>query len=147
MESARTEADELIDEDYVQCLMSLDTNARASETDHSILSAPPADGPPQNLANDTDRISVSIVKETEATIKEPKEPELGMAFESDEAAKGFYNEYARRLGFPFRVGRSRRSKGAEEVVIMKRFVCSKEGVYRKKQSGEGTVLFLKFCFK
>ncbi|XP_078163345.1 protein FAR1-RELATED SEQUENCE 9-like [Carex rostrata] len=136
MENARTEADELIDEDYVQCLMSLDTNARASETDHSILSEPPADGPPQNLANDTNRISVSIVKETEATIKEPKEPELGMAFESDEAAKGFYNEYARRLGFPFRVGRSRRSKGAEEVVIMKRFVCSKEGVYRKKQSGE-----------
>ncbi|KAF3329842.1 Protein FAR1-RELATED SEQUENCE 12 [Carex littledalei] len=140
MESARTEADELIDEDYVQCLMSLDTNARASETDHSILSAPPADGPPQNLANDMNRISVSIVKETEATIKEPKEPELGMAFESDEAAKGFYNEYARRLGFPFRVGRSRRSKGAEEVVIMKRFVCSKEGVYRKKQSGEGSVI-------
>ncbi|KAJ3707249.1 hypothetical protein LUZ61_010954 [Rhynchospora tenuis] len=136
MESARTEADELIDEDYVQCLMSLDTNARASEADHSILSAPPANGPPPNPSNEMSIISVSMVKETEATVEEPKEPELGMVFESDEAAKGFYNEYARRLGFPFRVGRSRRSKGAEEVVIMKRLVCSKEGVYRKKQSGE-----------
>jgi FAR1 DNA-binding domain len=147
MESARGEGDELIDEDYVQCLMSLDTNARASEADQSILSAAPADGQPPNSTNDINGVSVSLIKETEAAVEEPKEPELGMVFESDEAAKGFYNEYARRLGFPFRVGRSRRSKGAEEMVIMKRFVCSKEGVYRKKQSGEGTLLFWSFWFK
>jgi hypothetical protein len=51
-------------------------------------------------------------------VEEPKEPELGMVFESDEAAKGFYNEYARRLGFPFRICRSRRSKGAEDVCLL-----------------------------
>ena len=69
-----------------------------------------------------------------ASAEDPNEPVLGMTFESDEAAKAFYNEYARRLGFPFRVGRSRRSKGTEEVVVMKRFVCSREGVYKKKQT-------------
>jgi hypothetical protein len=60
----------------------------------------------------------SLIKETEAAVEEPKEPELGMVFESDEAAKGFYNEYARRLGFPFRICRSRRSKGAEDVCLL-----------------------------
>nr|CAD1819725.1 unnamed protein product [Ananas comosus var. bracteatus] len=81
----------------------------------------------------------SEIKEVASiTTGSAKEPEVGMEFESDEAAKTFYNEYARRLGFPFRVGRSRRSKGVEEVLIMKRFVCSKEGVYRKKTSGECT---------
>ncbi|KAJ3669942.1 hypothetical protein LUZ60_010266 [Juncus effusus] len=116
METNTNDTDELMDEDYVQCLMSLDTNAR------TILS-------PHNEPNLTTTLQ-NVTNEMEPL----EEPVLGMAFESDEAAKGFYNEYARRLGFPFRVGRSRRSKGAEEVVIMKRFVCSKEGVYRKKMN-------------
>ncbi|XP_020096230.1 protein FAR1-RELATED SEQUENCE 5-like isoform X2 [Ananas comosus] len=137
MESARSENDDYIT-DYVQCLMSLDGNARNSENENTVLSgSPPAEGEP---ANTTIAITdQSEIKEVASiTTGSAKEPEVGMEFESDEAAKTFYNEYARRLGFPFRVGRSRRSKGVEEVLIMKRFVCSKEGVYRKKTSGECT---------
>ncbi|XP_008792111.2 protein FAR1-RELATED SEQUENCE 5-like isoform X2 [Phoenix dactylifera] len=134
MENTRAEGDDLM-EDYVECLMSLDTNTRPGENDNTILPVP---------AEEPTSIPVGITEQPPTKkiapvgTEEPKEPTLGMEFESDEAAKAFYNDYARRLGFPFRVGRSRRSKGVEEVLIMKRFVCSKEGIYRKKPSGEGT---------
>lgn len=127
--AARGGGDELIS-DYVDCLMSLDTNARSAHNGSLDLGAP--------LAEASSSVSASAAGTTErdaaapAAAEDPQEPSLGMTFESDEAAKAFYNEYARRLGFPFRVGRSRRSKGTEEVVIMKRFVCSREGMYRKK---------------
>ncbi|KAF0903476.1 hypothetical protein E2562_027887 [Oryza meyeriana var. granulata] len=63
------------------------------------------------------------------------EPFLGMEFESDGAARAFYNAYALRLGFGIRVARSRseRRKGVE-VLIMKRFVCLKEGHHKKKDA-------------
>lgn len=61
------------------------------------------------------------------------EPRMGMEFESDAAARAFYNAYALRLGFGIRVARSRseRRKGVE-VLVMKRFVCMKEGHHKKK---------------
>ncbi|WOL08922.1 protein FAR1-RELATED SEQUENCE 9-like [Canna indica] len=133
MESTRSEGDELI-EDYVECLMSLDANARPCENDNPSLVSHT-----ENPENIPVGIIVQAVKDLNpVNTEDNKEPVLGMEFESDESAKSFYNDYARRLGFPFRVGRSRRSKGVEEVLIMKRFVCSKEGVYRKKTSSEGT---------
>lgn len=138
MDVARTEGDELI-ADFVNCLVSLDANPRPVENINASslsISTPPllstciSSGMPEPLA---------LKSFVQAGVEESKlEPFLGMEFESDESAKTFYNEYARRLGFPFRVGRSRRSKGAEEVLIMKRFVCSKEGIYRKKPSIEAT---------
>lgn len=135
METSRTEGDEMIVE-YVECLMSLPINNQPGENENSVLqvSAPPDEPSPIPMG-----IPCQPKDLVQLSMEDPKlEPYLGMEFESDEAAKTFYNEYARRLGFPFRVGRSRRSKGAEEVLIMKRFVCSKEGTYRKKPSGEGT---------
>uniref|UniRef100_A0A453SAY9 Protein FAR1-RELATED SEQUENCE n=1 Tax=Aegilops tauschii subsp. strangulata TaxID=200361 RepID=A0A453SAY9_AEGTS len=61
------------------------------------------------------------------------EPYLGMEFVSDAAARAFYNAYALGLGFGIRVARSRseRRKGSE-VLVMKRFVCMKEGHHKKK---------------
>lgn len=134
METGRTDGDELI-VDYVECLMSLPANARPGESENPVLQVPVPPEEPPNIpmgipSQPKDLLQVS-------TEDGKLEPFLGMEFESDEAAKTFYNEYARRLGFPFRVGRSRRSKGVEEVLIMKRFVCSKEGVYRKKPSSDG----------
>lgn len=68
-----------------------------------------------------------------------QEPFLGMEFESDAAARSFYNAYAARLGFGIRVARSRteRRKGVE-ILVMKRFVCLKEG-HHKKKATDGTV--------
>ncbi|CAH1433461.1 unnamed protein product [Lactuca virosa] len=54
------------------------------------------------------------------------EPFEGMEFESEEAAKGFYNSYARRVGFSTRVSSSRRSR-KDGAIIQRSFVCAKEG--------------------
>lgn len=54
------------------------------------------------------------------------EPCEGMQFESEEAAKAFYNSYARRVGFSTRVSMSRRSR-RDGAIIQRSFVCAKEG--------------------
>ncbi|GAB2302511.1 Protein FAR1-RELATED SEQUENCE 5 [Dionaea muscipula] len=54
------------------------------------------------------------------------EPYEGMEFESEEAAKAFYNSYARRVGFSTRVSSSRRSR-RDGAIIKRSFVCAKEG--------------------
>ncbi|XP_047319810.1 protein FAR1-RELATED SEQUENCE 5 [Impatiens glandulifera] len=54
------------------------------------------------------------------------EPFDGMEFESEEAAKAFYNYYARRVGFSTRVSSSRRSR-KDGAIIQRSFVCAKEG--------------------
>ncbi|XP_044470586.1 protein FAR1-RELATED SEQUENCE 5-like [Mangifera indica] len=54
------------------------------------------------------------------------EPFEGMQFESEEAAKAFYNSYAQRVGFNTRVSMSRRSC-RDGAIIQRSFVCAKEG--------------------
>ncbi|KAH6789821.1 FAR1-related sequence 5 [Perilla frutescens var. frutescens] len=54
------------------------------------------------------------------------EPYEAMEFESEEAAKAFYNSYARRVGFSTRVSSSRRSR-KDGAIIQRSFVCAKEG--------------------
>jgi len=54
------------------------------------------------------------------------EPYEGLEFESEEAAKAFYNSYARRVGFSSRVSMSRRSR-RDGAIIQRSFVCAKEG--------------------
>lgn len=65
---------------------------------------------------------------------EDQEPFQGMQFESEEAAKKFYNSYARRVGFSIRVSIYCRSK-RDGSIISRRFVCSKEGFRRKRSGG------------
>ncbi|XP_020092267.1 protein FAR1-RELATED SEQUENCE 5-like [Ananas comosus] len=62
---------------------------------------------------------------------ENPEPFVGMEFESEEGAKLFYMAYASRIGFSVRISKSRRSRN-DESIIMRRFVCSKEGFHLKK---------------
>ncbi|XP_057958190.1 protein FAR1-RELATED SEQUENCE 5 isoform X2 [Malania oleifera] len=57
------------------------------------------------------------------TILEPYE---GMEFESEEAAKVFYDEYARRVGFIMRVMSCRRSE-VDGRILARRLGCNKEG--------------------
>ncbi|XP_057491892.1 protein FAR1-RELATED SEQUENCE 5-like [Actinidia eriantha] len=60
------------------------------------------------------------------------EPCEGMEFESEEAAKAFYNSYARRVGFSTRVSMSRRSR-RDGAIIQRSFVCAKEGFRVEKE--------------
>lgn len=68
------------------------------------------------------------------------EPYEGMEFESEEAAKAFYNSYARRIGFSTRVSMSRRSR-RDGAIIQRSFVCAKEGfrVDKDKPGRDGRV--------
>ncbi|KAK9112376.1 hypothetical protein Scep_019895 [Stephania cephalantha] len=68
------------------------------------------------------------------------EPFEGMEFESEEAAKAFYNSYARRVGFSTRVSKSRHSR-KDGAIIQRSFVCAKEGfrVERDRAGNEGKV--------
>ncbi|KAL2486186.1 Far-red impaired responsive (FAR1) family protein [Abeliophyllum distichum] len=57
------------------------------------------------------------------------EPHVGMEFDSEEAAKVFYDAYATHLGFIMRVDAFRRSM-RDGKVVWRRLVCNKEG-FRK----------------
>ncbi|KAG8489141.1 hypothetical protein CXB51_017179 [Gossypium anomalum] len=58
-----------------------------------------------------------------------EEPYVGKEFESEEAAKVFYDAYATRVGFIMRVDAFRRSM-RDGKVVWRRLVCNKEG-FRK----------------
>ncbi|XP_039133168.1 protein FAR1-RELATED SEQUENCE 5-like [Dioscorea cayenensis subsp. rotundata] len=60
------------------------------------------------------------------------EPLVGMEFDSLEAGKLFYYEYAVRTGFRARAGKCRTSL-RDDSVIMKQYTCVKEGFSVKKQ--------------
>ncbi|XP_031486387.1 protein FAR1-RELATED SEQUENCE 5-like [Nymphaea colorata] len=59
------------------------------------------------------------------------DPYVGMEFESEEAVRVYYNEYAKRVGFSIRVSTTRRSK-RDSTLIGRDFVCYKEGFRSKK---------------
>ncbi|XP_042490433.1 protein FAR1-RELATED SEQUENCE 5 isoform X5 [Macadamia integrifolia] len=58
-----------------------------------------------------------------------EEPYVGMEFESEEAAKMFYDAYATHMGFVMRFDAFRRSL-RDGKVICRRLVCNKEGFRR-----------------
>ncbi|KAG6494072.1 hypothetical protein ZIOFF_049091 [Zingiber officinale] len=61
----------------------------------------------------------------------PDEPALGVEFDSPEDARAFYSTYAERIGFRIRNSKSFTSR-VDDTVIMRRFVCSKQGRPSKK---------------
>ena len=66
------------------------------------------------------------------------EPYIGMEFESEEAAKEFYDEYARCLGFVMRIHQCSRSK-VDKRILSRRFSCNKQGFSVKARDEVGHV--------
>lgn len=64
------------------------------------------------------------------------EPYVGMEFESEEAAKEFYDEYARRVGFIMRIDQCRRSE-VDKRILSRRLSCNKQGHYVKHREEMG----------
>ncbi|KAI3996452.1 hypothetical protein MKX01_001290 [Papaver californicum] len=62
--------------------------------------------------------------------EEAAEPQVGMEFDTEDAAKTFYDAYARRMGFSTRTGQYSRSK-SDGTAAYREFSCSKEGLKRK----------------
>ncbi|KAK1275696.1 Protein FAR1-RELATED SEQUENCE 12 [Acorus gramineus] len=62
----------------------------------------------------------------------PLEPVQGMEFDSEDAARQFYNAYARCYGFRVRVSKCRRSL-RDGSVVCRKLVCSRGGFYEQKE--------------
>ncbi|TXG73473.1 hypothetical protein EZV62_002052 [Acer yangbiense] len=58
------------------------------------------------------------------------EPYLGMEFDTEDAAKAFYDEYARRMGFSSKASQHTCSK-ADGATVSREFVCGKEGLKKR----------------
>lgn len=70
-----------------------------------------------------DSNSAGMLQSVEDPVIEPCE---GMEFDSEDAAKMFYDEYARRVGFVMRVMSCRRSE-RDGRILARRLGCNKEG--------------------
>ncbi|XP_060200030.1 protein FAR1-RELATED SEQUENCE 5-like [Lycium barbarum] len=88
---------------------------------------------PLNLENDGLEFDVGSAEEEEddcgldlGPCSDKSEPYEGMEFESEQAARIFYNSYARRVGFGTRVSAYRRSR-RDNSISSRQLVCSKEG--------------------
>ncbi|XP_057453383.1 protein FAR1-RELATED SEQUENCE 3-like isoform X2 [Lotus japonicus] len=66
-------------------------------------------------------------------------PQVGMLFESEDAAKSFYDAYARHVGFSIHVGQFSRAK-PDGPIITWNFACSREVVKRKNVSSCNAML-------
>jgi len=75
---------------------------------------------------DVNPTDVSVVQHENGIL----EPQVGMEFESEDAAKTFYDEYARRLGFNIKTCETGRFR-PDSAVSSRQFVCSKEGSKRR----------------
>ncbi|KAI4354105.1 hypothetical protein L6164_003004 [Bauhinia variegata] len=78
----------------------------------------------------------SSVEEKSAECEEGSitEPYVGMEFDSEEAARVFYSEYARRQGFIMRLDRCHRSE-VDKRILSRRLLCNKQGFYAKARDG------------
>ncbi|KAL5707579.1 hypothetical protein ACHQM5_018468 [Ranunculus cassubicifolius] len=58
------------------------------------------------------------------------EPYVGMDFDSEDAAKAYFEAYAQRVGFTIRAGQFSRSK-LDGMIVTREFLCAREGLKRK----------------
>uniref|UniRef100_A0ACD5X1D4 Uncharacterized protein n=1 Tax=Avena sativa TaxID=4498 RepID=A0ACD5X1D4_AVESA len=83
--------------------------------------------PPRKLDIRSAHQDLNPIEKPHPTEVEPvKEPVEGMEFDSEEAAKSFYINYARLNGFRARISRYCRSR-RDNSIISRQIVCSKEG--------------------
>lgn len=64
------------------------------------------------------------------------EPYVGMEFDSEDAARKFYIEYARRVGFVVRIMQRRRS-GIDGRTLARRLGCNKQGFSPNQRGAMG----------
>ncbi|XP_052184717.1 protein FAR1-RELATED SEQUENCE 3 [Diospyros lotus] len=75
---------------------------------------------------------------------EDTEPHLGMEFDSEDAAKTFYDEYARHVGFSTRFRQCKRSKSGG-AVNAREFMCTRDGL--KRRTGDNCDAMLRIELK
>ncbi|KAL0437121.1 UNVERIFIED_CONTAM: protein FAR1-RELATED SEQUENCE 3 [Sesamum radiatum] len=89
-----------------------------------------------NYSGEMDALGHSLIQDEDGIFAEPH---VGMEFDSEDAAKMFYEDYARHVGFSTRV-HCNRSK-ADRMATSREFLCSGDGL--KKRAGESCRAILK----
>ncbi|KAL8026917.1 hypothetical protein ABFX02_14G061100 [Erythranthe guttata] len=79
-----------------------------------------------NDSEDDDVIEIEENNTRSVEGGEVLEPYVGMEFESEEDARRFYNDYARRVGFVVRIMQRRRSE-IDGRTLARRLGCNKQG--------------------
>ncbi|GMI88925.1 FAR1-related sequence 3 [Hibiscus trionum] len=62
------------------------------------------------------------------------EPYIGMEFNSEDAARAYYDEYARRLGFTSKAGHFSSQYKSDGTIVAREFVCGRGGLKRSAES-------------
>ncbi|PPD73997.1 hypothetical protein GOBAR_DD29078 [Gossypium barbadense] len=62
------------------------------------------------------------------------EPYVGMEFNSEDAARTFYDEYARCMGFSSKAGHFSSQYKTDGTIVAREFVCGREGLKRSAES-------------
>lgn len=94
------------------------------------------------LFNDHVVVGPDNYPETSSSIQDEvgfAEPNLGMEFKSEDAAKTFYDEYARRVGFGTRVSQFRFCDPDGQTNALE-FLCAREGIKRKNSESCNAML-------
>ncbi|TYI70658.1 hypothetical protein E1A91_D08G237100v1 [Gossypium mustelinum] len=68
------------------------------------------------------------------------EPYVGMEFNSEDAARTFYDEYARCMGFSSKAGHFSSQYKTDGTIVAREFVCGREGLKRIELKGEKWVV-------
>lgn len=89
----------------------------------------------ENFENENGLRQIMIVNLPESQVNNQdgdayRKPEVGMLFESEDAAKTFFDAYARHVGFSTHVGQFSRAK-PDGPIITWDFACSREAFKRK----------------
>lgn len=89
----------------------------------------------ENVETGKDQVRIITENLTEREVNNQdgdahRKPQVGMLFESEDAAKSFYDAYARHLGFSIHVGQFSRAK-PDGPIITWDFACSRE-VFKRK---------------
>ncbi|KAJ4970078.1 hypothetical protein NE237_003177 [Protea cynaroides] len=98
------------------------------------------DSEPNGSGSETKMNDSSTEKELHQDEDGSGEPLVEMEFDSEDAAKTFYDAYARRVGFSTRVVHFNHFK-PDATITSQEFVCSREGLKRK--NGESCTAMLK----
>ena len=105
--------------------------AAATETDeHTLLDTNTAGGTGGTVGNS---LAGLVGENDDEAWSQPKEPYVGMRFDTLEGAKEHYNAYALQLGFSIKMNTIRRT-GDTRMLVKQQFVCNK---FRKPTEDDG----------
>lgn len=121
------------DEEEVDTMISIQSQqSQLDEHDITIESMAESSGTQQADLDGHELGIESMVEPDNPIISgETQHPMLAMEFDSPDAARAFYSAYAEQIGFRVRNSKSFTSR-VDDTVIMRRFVCSKQGRPTKK---------------